>query len=60
MTSDDRLNRFETDVIDLKLAVSALIETVNRHQLSFETSQCKIERLFADIQALRTGTHHSD
>ena len=43
-------------MIDLKLAVSALIETVNPHQLNFETSQRNFERLYTEIRDLRTDT----
>lgn len=56
MTNDDRLNRVESDVIDLKLAVSALLEAVKRHQLNFETSQRNFERLYTEIRDLRTDT----
>ena len=54
--SDDRLNRVENDVIDLKLAVSAMIETVSRHQLNFEASQRNFDRLYTEIRNLRTET----
>ena len=56
MTNDDRLNRVENDVIDLKLAVSAMIETVSRHQLNFEASQRNFDRLYTEIRDLRTET----
>ena len=45
----NRLSRLENDVIDLKLATSSLIETVNIHQRNFEL-------MIAELQRDRTET----
>jgi chromosome segregation ATPase len=46
-----RVNKLEDDVIDLKLAVSSLIEVVNRHQNNFETAQRNFEIMQRSIDA---------
>lgn len=47
----NRLNRLEDDVIDLKLATSSLIETVNIHQRNFELMIAELQRDRAQVQA---------
>lgn len=46
MTEGDRINRMEDLLIDMRLAVSALLETVTQHQRNFET----IQRNFQTMQ----------
>ncbi|MBW4567079.1 MAG: hypothetical protein KME31_03360 [Tolypothrix carrinoi HA7290-LM1] len=46
MTEGDRINRMEDQLIDMRLAVSALLETVTQHQRNFET----IQRNFQTMQ----------
>jgi septation ring formation regulator EzrA len=44
MTEDNnRLNGMEDQLIDMRLAVSALLETVTQHQRNFETIQRNFE-----------------
>ncbi len=43
MTEGDRINRMEDQLIDMRLAVSALLETVTQHQRNFETIQRNFE-----------------
>ncbi len=49
-----RLERAENEIIDLKVATSALIETVNLHQNNFEASQRNFALIAAEIKGLRT------
>ncbi len=52
MTEGDRINRMEDQLIDMRLAVSALLETVTQHQRNFETIQRNFETMnhrFIDI-----------
>ncbi len=41
--SGDRINRMDLQLIDMRLAVSALLETVTQHQRNFETVQRNFE-----------------
>ena len=52
----NRVQRLEVDNIDLKLAVSALIETVDLHQRNFEASQRNFDAIVAEIRDIRTDT----
>ncbi|MFN6562152.1 MAG: hypothetical protein RMY28_020490 [Nostoc sp. ChiSLP01] len=46
MTEDkNRINRMEDQLIDMRLAVSALLETVTQHQRNFETIQRNFETM---------------
>ncbi len=46
MTEDkNRINRMEDQLIDMRLAVSALLETVTQHQRNFETTQRNFETM---------------
>jgi predicted nucleic acid-binding Zn-ribbon protein len=45
-----RVTRLENDNIDLKVAVSALIESVNLHQSNFEINQRNLERMQANFE----------
>jgi uncharacterized phage infection (PIP) family protein YhgE len=45
MTEGDRINRMEDHLIDMRLAVSALLETVTQHQHNFETIQRNFETM---------------
>ena len=59
MTSDqpenpeNRVSRLENSNIDIRLAVSAMIETVTQHQLNFETMQRNFEAVIAEIQIIK-------
>jgi chromosome segregation ATPase len=62
MTEDqNRINRVEDQLIDMRLAVSALLETVTQHQRNFEiiqrnfeTTNHRFERIFTEIRDIRT------
>ncbi|OUL33806.1 hypothetical protein [Nostoc sp. 106C] len=55
MTEDqNRINRMEDQLIDMRLAVSALLETVTQHQRNFETTNHRFERIFTEIRDIRT------
>ncbi len=43
MTENNRMDRMEDQLIDMRLAVSALLETVTQHQRNFETIQRNFE-----------------
>ncbi|MBR8837242.1 MAG: hypothetical protein DSM106950_25360 [Stigonema ocellatum SAG 48.90 = DSM 106950] len=43
MTEGDRINRMDSQLIDMPLAVSALLETVTQHQRNFEIIQRNFE-----------------
>ena len=51
--TDDRLNRLEDQMIDMRLAVSALLETVTQHQRNFETIQRNFERISIEIRDMK-------
>jgi chromosome segregation ATPase len=53
MTQDDRINRMENQLIDMRLAVSALLETVTQHQRNFETVQRNFETVITEIRDIR-------
>lgn len=46
----NRVDRLENDVIDLKVAVSALISTTEVHQRNFETTNRNIEMINRNIE----------
>ncbi len=48
-----RVTRLENDNIDIKVAVSALIETVTLHQRNFETMQRNFDRMQGNIEAMQ-------
>ncbi|MGB8701217.1 MAG: hypothetical protein WCD18_17525 [Thermosynechococcaceae cyanobacterium] len=48
--TSNRLTRVENDVIDLRVATSALIESVNVHQRNFETLIAEMQRDRAETQ----------
>ena len=43
MTESNRIDRMEYHLIDMRLAVTALLETVTHHQRNFETIQRNLE-----------------
>jgi tryptophan 2,3-dioxygenase len=43
MTNDNHLDQMENHLIDMRLAVSVLLETVTQHQRNFETIQRNFE-----------------
>jgi chromosome segregation ATPase len=51
MTQDDRINRMENQLIDMRLAVSALLETVTQHQRNFETIQRNFETIWSTLES---------
>jgi septation ring formation regulator EzrA len=53
MTQDDRINRMDMQLIDMRLAVSALVETVTQHQRNFETVQRNFETVITEIRDIR-------
>jgi predicted RNase H-like nuclease (RuvC/YqgF family) len=54
----NRINRLENDVIDLKLATSSLIETVEIHQRNFELMIAEMQRDRAQAQAHLDSQEH--
>lgn len=62
MTEDqNRNNRMEDQLIDMRLAVSALLETVTQHQRNFEviqrnfeTTNNRFERIFTELRDIRS------
>jgi chromosome segregation ATPase len=53
-TNDERLDRVEDHMIDMRLAVSALLETVTQHQRNFETIQRNFETLTTEMREMRS------
>ncbi len=53
-TEGDRINRMEDQLIDMRLAVSALLETVTQYQRNFETIQRNTQVIIAEIRDIRT------
>ena len=53
MTEGDRINRMEDQLIDMRLAVSALLETVTQHQRNFETIQRNFTTIMTEIRDIR-------
>jgi chromosome segregation ATPase len=61
MTENNRMDRMEDQLIDMRLAVSALLETVTQHQRNFETIQRNFETtnnrfvaIISEIRDIRT------
>lgn len=54
MSNEERINRMEDQLIDMRLAVSALLETVTQHQRNFEITQRNFETVQNEIRDLRT------
>lgn len=52
-TEGDRINRMEDQLIDMRLAVSALLETVTQHQRNFETIQRNTQLVIAEMRDIR-------
>lgn len=53
MSNSERMNRMEDQLIDMRLAVSALLETVTQHQRNFEITQRNFETVQNEIRDLR-------
>ncbi|RCJ23122.1 hypothetical protein A6S26_00755 [Nostoc sp. ATCC 43529] len=54
MTEDkNRINRMEDQLIDMRLAVSVLLETVTQHQRNFETMQRNFDTVSTEIRDIR-------
>ncbi|MCL1464664.1 hypothetical protein [Argonema galeatum] len=53
MTNSDRFNRMEDQLIDMRLAVSAVLETATQHQRNFETIQRNFEPLMTEIRDIK-------
>jgi hypothetical protein len=54
MTNDNRLDRRENQLIDMRLAVSALLETVTQDQRNFETIQRNFEVMQRNFDLVMT------
>lgn len=54
MSDEQQLDRVENQMIDLRLATSALIETVPVHQRNFEVMERHIATLYQEIQEIKT------
>ena len=53
MNNSERINRVEDQLIDIRSAVSALLDTVTLHQRNFETIQRNFETVQNEIRDLR-------
>lgn len=51
--SNDRLNRLENQMIDIRIAVSALLETVTQHQSNFERLAIEIRNINVEIRDIK-------
>jgi chromosome segregation ATPase len=54
MTNEDRFGRLENQVIDIRVAVSTLIETTELHQRNFEVLVTEIREIRADMREIRS------
>lgn len=54
VTLDQRVSRLEDRQIDLRMAVSSLVDTVNLHQTNFETMQRNIELILLRMQTTQS------
>jgi peptidoglycan hydrolase CwlO-like protein len=54
ITLDQRVSRLEDRQIDLRMAVSSLVDTVNLHQTNFETMQRNIELILLRMQTTQS------
>jgi len=54
ITLNERVNRLEDRQIDLRMAVSSLVDTVNLHQTNFETMQRNIELILLRMQTTQS------
>lgn len=52
--SDEQISRLQDQFIDMRLAVSALLETVTRHQANHEAAQRNFELLAAQTNEIRS------
>ncbi len=50
MTNDDRLSRIEDPMIDTRLAVSALLDTMTQHQQNFERMVAEVRDIRSDMR----------
>ena len=53
--SGDRINRMQDQLIDLRLAVSALRETVTQHQRNFESNNHRFTDIMTEIRDIRVA-----
>lgn len=53
MTHDERLSRVEDQVIDTRLAVSALLDTVTQFQRNFEALTVEIRDIRTDMRGMQ-------
>ncbi len=51
--SDDRINKFEDQMIDMRLAVSAMLDTVSQHQMNFERIAIEIREMRSDMREMQ-------
>ena len=54
ITLDQRVSRLEDRQIDLRMAVSSLVDTVNLHHTNFETMQRNIELILLRMQTTQS------
>ncbi|MBC5795739.1 hypothetical protein H5968_11425 [Sphaerospermopsis sp. LEGE 00249] len=56
MSNEDkaRMDKMENQLIDMRLAVSALLETATHHQRNFETMQRNFDTLVLEIRDMRS------
>lgn len=51
MNSEERINRMEDQLIDTRLAVSGVLDTIAQHQQNFETAQRNFEVMQRNFEA---------
>lgn len=49
MSNEERINRMEDQLIDMRYSVSALLDTVTLHQRNFDTTQRNFENMQRQI-----------
>jgi hypothetical protein len=53
MANNERLDQVENQIIDMRLAVSALLEAINHHQANHETTQQNFGIVVTELRDLR-------
>ncbi len=54
MSQEKRMEKMEDQLIDMRLAVSSLIETSIQHQRNFETIQRNFETIMGEMRDIRS------
>ncbi|ADI64837.1 conserved hypothetical protein ['Nostoc azollae' 0708] len=54
MSSEERMDKMENELIDMRLAVSGLLETTAVHQRNFNTLVMEIRNMRADMVQIQS------